>query len=139
MVSNPPAAVHRPPLLFQVVLWSVIVGFVVLMIVTLIPSVSQTLSVLIHCPGAASSTADTQDGGEVRQRSGRSMSTTVTSITCFYADERSSEISNDTIFLTGIGVGAVFSVVAGFVIALVRRLTSRPSQPPQFAKTSPQQ
>lgn len=125
MVSNsPPVAVHRPPLLFQIVLWSVIVGFVVLMIVTLIPSVSQSLSVMIHCPGAVSSTADTQDGGDVRQRSGRSISTTVTSITCFYADERTSEISNDTIFLTGIGVGAVGSVGLGFVIAVIRRLRS---------------
>lgn len=83
-----------------------IVMFGLLMVIVTIPSVRNGIATAIHCPGAADVIAETVSGGYANRTA-----TTVTTLTCVFADGSSKEIANDTMFLTAVGGGVVISIV----------------------------
>ncbi|MBW4439053.1 MAG: hypothetical protein KME04_18085 [Pleurocapsa minor GSE-CHR-MK-17-07R] len=128
-----PAPTRRGPSFFtSAFLWTLTIGFCALMIVTLIPSVSHNIAAALHCAGAEGWETETSSGGSVTSRSAggaisgnRSTATSTTEMTCFMPGTEVRRVGNDTIFLTGIGAGFVFSVVGGIVVAAIRRIIGR--------------
>lgn len=92
------------------------------MVGTIIPSVQDWVAVQLHCPNAESYERITRDGGTMRSStSGRTVKTTVSSVTCYNADGSKEVISNDTRFLSAffgtLGLSLVGSVVLSIPIA----------------------
>lgn len=128
-----PAPTRRGPSFFtSAFLWTLTIGFCALMIITLIPGVTEAIASAVHCAGAEGWETETSSGGSVTSRSAggaisgsRSTATTSTLMTCYMLGTEVRTVGNDTIFLTGIGAGFIFSVVGGIVVAAIRRIIGR--------------
>jgi hypothetical protein len=101
---------HRTPLGCQFLIYLSVTGFFILMAIVLIPALRDGIASAVHCPSAAQVVSETSSGGYVNRTS-----TTITTMTCTFADHSEKIVGNDTIFLTAVGVGVAASMVVTLV------------------------
>ncbi|MBZ0284749.1 MAG: hypothetical protein K8L97_28690 [Anaerolineae bacterium] len=109
------------PLKWSILLWAGLLAFAALMVIALVPTVMERAAAIVHCPGAAEVIGRQQSSGSVAVQGGGTIRTSTTTITCVFADGRTSTIENDKMVITGFGLALVGGAGVGLLIALVRR------------------
>lgn len=101
--------------------------FLSFMIVVLVPSVMEFAASSFHCPNAVEVLSSSTSGGSVQMRAGSATTTatSVTTLSCIFADGSEKTIGNDTMFLTGVGIALGIGALSGLAIALILAVFSR--------------